>query len=144
MSCGSKNAHGRIFSVCHNKIMVILDPVSGKILSSVDIGAGVDAAAFDPLTGFIFSSNGEGTLTVAKETVRKDGLKIKKVRTPIGVIACIFESRPNVIVDVAALCVKSGNAVIIRGGKEAIHSNTILCSLIGEALQKALSSGICR
>ena len=74
---------------------------------------------------------------IAKETIRKDGLKIRKVRTPIGVIACIFESRPNVIVDVAALCVKSGNAVIIRGGKEASNSNNILCSLICQALEKA-------
>lgn len=72
-----------------------------------------------------------------KETIRPDGLKIKKVRSPIGVIACIFESRPNVIVDVAILCVKSGNAVIVRGGKEAAHSNTILLSYIETALSAA-------
>ena len=52
---------------------------------------------------------------------RADGLNIKRVRSPIGVIVCIFESRPNVIIDVSALCVKSGNAVIVRGGKEAMH-----------------------
>lgn len=70
---------------------------------------------------------------------RADGLNIKRVRSPIGVIVCIFESRPNVIIDVSALCVKSGNAVIVRGGKEAMHSNTIFLSLIQKAL---LSSGL--
>ena len=74
---------------------------------------------------------------MVKETVKKDGLKIKKVRAPIGVITCIFESRPNVIVDVAILCIKSGNAVIVRGGKEALHSNNILLSYIEQALTHA-------
>lgn len=74
---------------------------------------------------------------VVKETVKKDGLKIKKVRAPIGVIACIFESRPNVIVDVSILCIKSGNAVIVRGGKEALHSNNIFLSYIETALAAA-------
>ncbi|MFA6273786.1 MAG: glutamate-5-semialdehyde dehydrogenase [Candidatus Paceibacterota bacterium] len=68
---------------------------------------------------------------------RKDGLIINRVRTPIGVIACIFESRPNVIIDVASLCIKSGNAVIVRGGKEALNSNTILLNLIQKALAKS-------
>ncbi len=76
-----------------------------------------------------------GSITTSK--TRSDGLQINRVRTPIGVIVCIFESRPNVIIDVAALCVKSGNAVIIRGGKEAMHSNTILLSYIQRALEKA-------
>lgn len=68
---------------------------------------------------------------------RPDGLIINRVRTPIGVISCIFESRPNVIVDVASLCIKSGNAVIVRGGKEALHSNTIFLNLIQQALKKS-------
>lgn len=74
---------------------------------------------------------------VVKETVKPDGLKIKKMRAPIGVIACIFESRPNVIVDVSILCIKSGNAVMVRGGKEALHSNNILLSYIERALEEA-------
>lgn len=69
--------------------------------------------------------------------LRKDGLKIKRVRSPIGVIVFIFESRPNVIIDAAALCVKSGNALIVRGGKEALHSNTTLLSFIQQALLRA-------
>ena len=74
---------------------------------------------------------------IVKETIKKDGLKIKKMRAPIGVIACIFESRPNVIVDVSILCIKSGNAVIVRGGKEALHSNNVLLSFIEKALVEA-------
>lgn len=68
---------------------------------------------------------------------RPDGLIINRVRTPIGVISCIFESRPNVIIDVASLCIKSGNVVIVRGGKEALHSNTIFLNLIKKALTKS-------
>lgn len=74
---------------------------------------------------------------VVKEKKRSDGLDILRVRVPIGVIAVIFESRPNVIIDVAALCVKSGNAVIVRGGKEAMHSNTALEACIVEALEQS-------
>ncbi|MGH7249534.1 MAG: glutamate-5-semialdehyde dehydrogenase, partial [Minisyncoccia bacterium] len=59
------------------------------------------------------------------------------VRVPIGVISIIFESRPNVIVDIAALCIKSGNAVIVRGGKEALYSNNVLEKYIVKALEKS-------
>lgn len=55
--------------------------------------------------------------------LRPNGLRICKTRVPLGVIGIIFESRPNVTVDAAALCLKAGNAVILRGGKEAFHSN---------------------
>lgn len=65
------------------------------------------------------------------------GLHIRQVRIPIGVIAVIYESRPNVTADVAALCVKSGNAVALKGGKEAIRSNTIIADLITEELTAA-------
>ena len=74
---------------------------------------------------------------IMKEWTRPNGLRIIRVRVPIGVIASIFESRPNVIIDVAALCVKSGNAVIVRGGKEALHSNNALMACITKALEKA-------
>ena len=57
---------------------------------------------------------------------RESGIVIRKVRVPLGVIAVVFESRPNVFIDTAALCLKTGNAVILRGGKEAIHTNTAL------------------
>ena len=68
---------------------------------------------------------------------RPNGLRITKLRVPMGVIGIIYEARPNVTADAAALCIKSGNAVILRGGKEAIYSNTILCSIMRQALEKA-------
>ncbi len=69
--------------------------------------------------------------------VRPNGLEIRKVCVPLGVIFFIYESRPNVTVDAAALAIKSGNAIILRGGKEAIHSNTALCTLLRQALASA-------
>jgi glutamate-5-semialdehyde dehydrogenase len=69
--------------------------------------------------------------------VRPNGMMIEKIRVPLGVIAIIYESRPNVTVDAAALCLKSGNCCILRGGKEAYHSNKILCEIMREALGSA-------
>lgn len=66
---------------------------------------------------------------------RDDGLEIGRMRVPLGVIAMIYEARPNVTVDAAALCLKSGNAVILRGGSEAIRSNRALAAVIGAALE---------
>ena len=67
---------------------------------------------------------------------RPNGLKIKRVSIPIGVIGVIYESRPNVTADVASLCFKSGNAVILKGGSEAINTNKILAKLFRKALRK--------
>lgn len=74
---------------------------------------------------------------VLSDTVRPNGLHLTKVAVPIGVIAVIYEARPNVTADSAALCLKSGNAVILRGGREAIHSNTAIVRAMREALCKA-------
>src|SRR5207237_4329737 len=71
---------------------------------------------------------------VRGSTVRPNGLEIHKVGVPLGVIFFIYESRPNVTLDAAALCVKSGNAVILRGGREAIHSNTALYRVLQDSL----------
>lgn len=65
------------------------------------------------------------------------GLRIEKVSTPIGVIAVIFEARPNVTSDAAALCLKSGNTVILRGGKEAINSNKTIAKVMRQAVKEA-------
>jgi glutamate-5-semialdehyde dehydrogenase len=72
-----------------------------------------------------------------KEWRRPNGLQIKKVRTPIGVIAIIFESRPNVTSDCAGLCFKSGNSVILRGGSEALNSNIAIYKILKKALEKS-------
>jgi glutamate-5-semialdehyde dehydrogenase len=74
---------------------------------------------------------------IFESRVRPDGLKIQKLRVPLGVVLFFYESRPNVTSDAAALCLKSGNAVILRGGKEAIHSNTAITSAIAEGLEKS-------
>ena len=101
------------------------------------------------LTDARFKAMVEGVRTVAAlpdpvgETIwtreRPSGISIKKVRVPFGVVAVVFESRPNVFVDTAALCLKTGNAVILRGGKEAIETNRELAkavkSILGDAVQ---------
>lgn len=66
---------------------------------------------------------------------RPSGIEIRKVRVPFGVVAVVFESRPNVFVDTAALCLKTGNAIILRGGKEAIESNKALARAVAEGLK---------
>jgi glutamate-5-semialdehyde dehydrogenase len=73
---------------------------------------------------------------VLEEWKRPSGLNIKKITTPIGVIGVIYESRPNVTADVSALCLKSGNCGILRGGSEAYNSNKLLANLFRESLKK--------
>ena len=108
-------------------------------------GLGLNAAAIDRLrlTPERIGAMAKGVREVAvlpdpcgeiiREWTRPNGLKITKIRVPIGVVGIIYESRPNVTADAAVLCVKSGNACILRGGKEAIHSNL--------AIARALSAG---
>src|SRR4051812_30250009 len=66
--------------------------------------------------------------------VRPNGLRIEKRRVPLGVVLFFYESRPNVTSDAAALCLKSGNAVILRGGKEAFHSNAAIVKIVNQSL----------
>lgn len=72
---------------------------------------------------------------VLSESTTKEGLSIRKITVPLGVIGIIYESRPNVTLDSFALCFKAGNAVVLKGGKEAIHSNSILESIIRDSLE---------
>ena len=71
---------------------------------------------------------------VTRSEVRPNGIRVERIRVPLGVIAMIYEARPNVTADAAALCIKAGNGVILRGGSEAIHSNTAIAA----ALQRAI------
>jgi glutamate-5-semialdehyde dehydrogenase len=112
-------------------------------------GFGLSAAAVDRLTldHKRIGAMAEGLRQVAtlpdpvgevrEATLRPNGLQVLKVGVPLGVVFFIYESRPNVTADAAALCVKSGNAVILRGGKEAIHSNTALHRLLSDELSRA-------
>ena len=74
---------------------------------------------------------------IIEGSVRPNGMKIQRVRVPLGVVGIIFEARPNVTSDAAALCLKSGNACILRGGKEAIHSNMAIADVLRQAAESA-------
>jgi glutamate-5-semialdehyde dehydrogenase len=93
-----------------------------KRLEAIAVGLEEVASLPDPIGEVIASSR------------RPNGLDVSQIRVPLGVIFMIFESRPNVTVDAASLCVKSGNAAILRGGKEAIHSNLALHRVLADEL----------
>jgi len=76
---------------------------------------------------------------ILDERVRPNGLRLRKISTPIGVVVIIYESRPNVTADAASLCFKSGNATILRGGKEAIHSNQLIADTMVAAARKKVA-----
>ena len=89
-------------------------------IDSIAIGLEEIAALPDPIGETIESS------------IRPNGLEVSKIRVPLGVVFFIYESRPNVTADAAAICIKSGNAVILRGGKEAIHSSQAIVDILAE------------
>src|SRR5208282_345878 len=96
--------------------------LNDKRINSMADGVDQIAAQVDPVGQII-----EGY-------VRPNGLRIEKIRVPIGVVLFFYESRPNVTSDAAALCLKSGNAVILRGGKESLHSNKAIGKIISDSL----------
>jgi glutamate-5-semialdehyde dehydrogenase len=110
---------------------------------------GLSAAMIDrlSLSDGVIASMSKGLKEVAKmqdpvgtmgsTTIRPNGLQVAKMRIPLGVIGIIYESRPNVTVDAAGLCLKAGNSIILRGGGEALHSNQALALCIGQALQES-------
>src|SRR5213080_2723586 len=76
---------------------------------------------------------------ILDERTRPNGLKLQKITTPIGVVVIIYESRPNVTADAASLCFKSSNATILRGGKEARHSNQAIAQVLVQAARESSS-----
>ena len=116
--------------------------------------AGISPAMVDrlTLTEARFKSMVDGVRHIASlpdpvgETIwtreRPSGIKIRKVRVPFGVIAVVFESRPNVFVDTAALCLKTGNAVILRGGKEAIGTNKAIAAAVKRGLSALVPDAV--
>lgn len=99
--------------------------LSDKAIATMAAGLEQIAALADPI----------GEITNMK--FRPTGIQVGQMRVPLGVIGIIYESRPNVTIDAAALCLKSGNATILRGGSEAIESNTALAALVAEGLSSA-------
>lgn len=73
---------------------------------------------------------------IEKMTTRPSGIRVGRMRVPVGVVMVIYESRPNVTIDIASLCVKSGNAAVLRGGKESLNSNKALHRIVSNALEK--------
>lgn len=96
--------------------------LSDKVISSMIAGLQEVIALPDPVGA------------ISEMVKRPNGLMVGRMRVPLGVIAMIYESRPNVTVDAAALCLKAGNAIVLRGGSEAIHSNLALASVLQDAL----------
>jgi glutamate-5-semialdehyde dehydrogenase len=114
--------------------------LTGALIDRLRLTEGRVRAAADGLRAVAALPDPVGN--VLSSSVRPNGLHVHKVSVPLGVIFFIYESRPNVTVDAAALCVKSGNAIILRGGKEALHSNTELHRILQDCLVKSgLPSG---
>jgi glutamate-5-semialdehyde dehydrogenase len=114
--CSAAPAHG-LGDAAVDRLQLNPDRIDEVAQTMVDV-----AALPDPIGEVVTSSR------------RPNGLEVRQVRVPLGVIFMIYESRPNVTVDAAALCVKSGNAVILRGGKEAIHTNKALHGVLADEL----------
>jgi len=111
------------------------DGISGPLLSRLTLSEKKIAAMAQSVREIAAQVDPVGQTIEAYD--RPNGLRIEKRRVPLGVIAIIFESRPNVTSDAAALCLKSGNACILRGGKEAMHSNLAIARVIASALAAA-------
>ncbi len=109
--------------------------MSESMIDRLSLSAGRIKAIADAARELVMAEDPVGK--VISGTKRPNGLVIEKVSVPLGVIAVIFEARPNVTVDAAALCLKSGNAVILRGGKEAINSNKAFVKIMRKAVSAA-------
>ncbi len=97
-----------------------------------------DAIIEEMAEACLYAANYPHPINVVEEQwQRPNGLTVGKMRVPLGVIAIIYESRPNVTIDAAILCLRAGNAVILRGGSEALNANTALANLLSEALKEA-------
>ncbi|MBM1001462.1 MAG: aldehyde dehydrogenase family protein, partial [Desulfofustis sp. PB-SRB1] len=108
--------------------------LSGAMLDRLALSDGVIEAMKSGLREVIALPDPVGSIETL--TRRPNNLLVGRMRVPLGVIAMIYESRPNVTVDAAALCLKAGNSVILRGGSEAFHSNMVLAKVIRRALSQ--------
>ena len=108
--------------------------VQGAMLDRLKLDAGRVAAIANAVREVAALPDVVGQVT--RRESRPNGLAIERVRIPLGVVAMIYEARPNVTADAAALCMKAGNAVILRGGSEALHSNLAIAAALHEAMDK--------
>jgi glutamate-5-semialdehyde dehydrogenase len=106
--------------------------LSEAMLDRLTVTDGVIASMAEGLKAVAALEDPVGTMT--RSWIRPNGLQVSRMRIPLGVIGMIYESRPNATIDAAGLCLKSGNAVILRGGSEALHSNQALAKIIHTSL----------
>lgn len=111
------------------------ETISPVMLDRLTLTSGRVAAMADAILDVVRLDDPVGK--VLEKTDRPNGLKISKISVPLGVLAIIYESRPNVTSDAAALCIKSGNACVLRGGKEAINSNIAIVTALKKGLERA-------
>jgi len=130
----SANALDMEFGASHGLSAAMLDrlKLDDKRISGMAKGLREVAALPDPVG------------KILDERIRPNGLKLQKISTPIGVVVIIYESRPNVTADAASLCFKSGNATILRGGKEALNSNQIIAKTMIDAGKQTLANSVGR
>ncbi len=150
MSADSSKKNAALFAIAE-EIDKAREEISSANATDMEAGRakGLDPALLDrlELTPPRFDSMIEGLRQVAALpdpcgeitdlSFRPSGIQVGKMRAPLGVIGIIYESRPNVTIDAAALCLKSGNATILRGGSEAVHSNQAIAKCIREGLSRA-------
>ena len=150
LSIATTNQKNRVLEAIAEKLTANAEEIQAENAKDLDAGRarGLSMAMLDRLTlsSATIASMVKGLHEVAaltdpvgeivKTWQRPNGLTVSKMRIPLGVIAMIYESRPNVTVDAAALCLKAGNCAILRGGSEAFHSNMVLAKLIQEALNE--------
>jgi len=111
------------------------DGLASAMIERLELGKGRIDAMIEGLQQVAGLADPVGEISELR--YRPSGIQVGKMRVPLGVIGIIYESRPNVTIDAAALCLKSGNASILRGGKEALHSNQAIYSCIQQGLQQA-------
>ena len=134
----------RVAELLHDRRDTIVEANASDMLTARDAGRPESfldrleltpkrvAALADSLSAVIALPDPIGE--VIDESLRPSGLRVGRVRVPLGLIASIYESRPNVTIDIAALCLKSGNACVLRGGRVAVQSNTLLAATVTDAL----------
>lgn len=151
LSVSSVDARNAALAACAEALWLHSDEILAQ--NALDLAVGTDSGLSSALLDRLalneprISAMAEGILAVRnlpdplgrtlESRTLASGLALEKVSVPIGVIAVVYEARPNVTADSAALCLKSGNAVVLRGGKEAIHSNTAIAAVLREAIASA-------
>lgn len=139
----SKNIKSSVQIILNANALDIKDAIKHKLSDAMIDRLTLQPKSIEALGDMCISVSKQECVVgfIVESYTRPNGLVIEKQRIPLGVIGMIFESRPNVVVDGAALAIKSGNAIILKGGKEAQHSNRILFDIISKSIKGILPEG---